>query len=230
MIDIEEKDYTPDGWKNFKHIVLRDLYRIGEWPCNYFDYIFDIGAHIGIFSTMMRFKHPQSKIIAVEPNKKALSILDQNTIMLDIDLVNKAIGNGQIFYLHEKAKSLGQVAFSDSETTLNSIESISLYDLFVDYGATILDKYLIKMDCEGGEVYVFEDERSKEILQYASHICMEVHFDEKGEFNPNWPKWKYYNDYVMDNFNTTHHIEYHTSSKSRGYGHYSIKKRIINET
>jgi len=216
-------NYKNQG-NEFKHIVAKDLYGVKEYQSNYFDIIFDIGANIGFFSVYMRMKHPYTRIVAVEPSIEVCNYLRQNINMLNIELEEKALGNGERFFLLSRGHILDSMFVPKREGDSYSVESISLISLFEKYNCKLSDRYLIKLDCEGGEKYIIGDKKSEEIVINAQHIGMEIHFKSQKTPFDDWLSFSDYDNWIKKIFNN-HIISFHTYNMDGGYGHYCIRKK-----
>ena len=64
--------YSPDKicLKEFNKIVSKDLPDLRRYPSNYFDFIIDVGANIGIYTIYSKILFPNSKIISIEPDRE----------------------------------------------------------------------------------------------------------------------------------------------------------------
>ena len=220
-----------DGQGMIKWLLVRDVYKISRWPRNYFNYVFDIGASIGVFSVIMRIYNPNAVLVAVEPGRDQFECLKVNLDLLYAEIINKAIGSGEKMFLTLHKRDKGKygcyvIADSKVENSVESyeVETVSFSEIFYDSGCKFDDKYCIKVDCEGGEKYIVEDEKSVEIFKNAEHISFEIHFNAEKTAMKCWEEYSFYNDWVRSNFSESHKIEYYVSSRSGGYGHYCITK------
>ena len=215
--------------KEFRHIVLEDLYRIRGRAVDYFDFIFDIGANIGIFSLFAKVLYPNAKIIAVEPSKEALEYLRKNVNVLDIEIDERAIGDGGMLYQKDRTMMFNN-RFVPKENIVcetYGVESITFSNLFKESGCSLSDSYLIKVDIEGGERYLLEDKKVEDILRHAKQFSMELHFKGSRVMYKHWLEWPVYNDWLQKIFADTHNIQYYCSNKHQGYGHYCIKIKEV---
>lgn len=159
-----------------KKLVTKDIYKVQWIKDGLLDYVFDIGANIGIFSIMMRMRHPKARIVAVEPAIDARIYLRQNIYALYIDLVEKAIGGGRPVYMKDRGHILDTIFTPQEQNGGYTVESITLRQLLDLYGCTDDKNYLIKLNCEGGERYLFEDPESIDILKNACQVSMQAHY------------------------------------------------------
>ena len=223
MIDVK----NGDGPAVVKWILNKDLYKVQRWPRDYFDYVFDLGAHIGAFSLVTRILNPNAKIIAVEPGTMQQKLLEQNLGLLNVKIVKKAIGDGNKVVYNEISKRLGTSYCLESDK--GSIETINFSDLFLSSGCSFDKKYFLKLDCEGCEKYIFFKDKNKElvkqILKNSVQITFEVHFASRSSVDKNWLEWQVYDDWIRNLMSETHEIEYYKSRKHSGYGHYCITNR-----
>lgn len=123
--------------------------------------IVDLGANIGIETIRFKFFHPNSKIIAVEPEKKNFDILKLNCEFYnDIYLENKAIGNklGEKYISNNtknvKSQNFNESFFISDLPTSSSVELITMPWLIEKYNLKKID--ILKCDIEGYERYLFD--------------------------------------------------------------------------
>ena len=170
------------------------------------DVILDIGANIGVFTTFARFLFPSARIIAVEPDPRTRALLVQYTAhMPGVTHVAKALGMGEIWQGNPPLEepyygavcsyvTANQLGFPEGELDSppglggrdglpiykrSKISSVTLDELVGKY-VKPGDKLLIKMDCEGGENYIFAHEPSMVALRRADVLTMETHYYTKG--------------------------------------------------
>lgn len=168
-------------------VVTEDCYRLRGL---YFipDTVIDLGANVGAFTLFARSLWPHASIISVEPDLDNFAILkervgdDSNTTLL-----NKAIGEGKIYHTLGSANGGMQVyvskglGFSDTAFTelleaskieLAQIETMMLWEL----APYCLGNVLIKIDIEGNEGVLLNDERSMEVVKKAQYVVIEMHY------------------------------------------------------
>ena len=123
--------------------------------------IIDLGANIGIETIKFKFFFPNSKIIAVEPEKSNFEILKKNTKNYNgIHLENYAISNKQNdVYLKNKKKKFSsnynESFFVTNEITNEKVQTISIPSLIKKYNLGKVN--ILKSDIEGYERFVFDD-------------------------------------------------------------------------
>jgi FkbM family methyltransferase len=212
--------------KEVNKIIFWDLYKTDYFKNGDLDFVFDVGANIGVFALFMRMRHPSAKIICVEPGQEVLPRLKQNIKNLNIDLIEKALGDGSKFWAKQRYKNSSVSTVFDKKTQSDSylVQSITLSTLFHIIGCTPEDNFFVKLDCEGGEKYLVGDYNSETILKHANQISLEIHFKCGKTTDEYFLEWGDYNNWVYDLFGNSHSIEYYVSNKHRGYGHYCIKK------
>lgn len=148
------------------------------------DVVFDFGANIGIFSRYARTLWPKARIIAVEPHSdncetfKMFTAVDANIL-----LIEKAIGTGKLYHQAGAVNGSGESYISpgvgmDAQAMQalppSEVEMIMPDELIKQVKPG--EKFLVKMDIEGGENAVFNHKPSMEALRRADYFCMEVHF------------------------------------------------------
>ena len=143
--------------------------------------VLDIGANIGYFTKFLFNNTKIDKAVCVEADyrfKGMLEILHKNNLD-KILLCNKAFyknSNEQIqFYKTDMSLTGNQTINpdlkSDCHRYIENVETINLKDLSKNFD--IID--LIKSDCEGAEVYLFEDENKDILKNKVKKIFFESH-------------------------------------------------------
>ncbi|WP_396144334.1 FkbM family methyltransferase [Flavobacterium sp.] len=137
-----------------KEIFIDEIYRFKTTNSN--PIIIDGGANIGLATIYLKSLHPNSKIIAFEPDSKIYKILESNIKSFNftnVELVNKGLWNATktLFFKSEGADG-GLVA--DIDNTTESTESINVVSL-KPYLQKPID--FLKLDIEGSETLVLKD-------------------------------------------------------------------------
>lgn len=175
-----------------RYIVGQDSYGVqtlrarGILP----DAVIDIGANVGVFTKYIAKLFPTAQVVAVEPhpeNYLKLSARIMRTSEGRVPLVlQRVLGRGEAYYVEGKdslpshqsyhgesvaypAKELQQA----QSYTKVAIETITLTELY----KTIADckTKMLKCDCEGAEIEIFESDDEFECLKKFDYIAMEVH-------------------------------------------------------
>lgn len=211
-------------WKSFyKECVKRDVYNFKRFGFNAFDYVLDIGANVGTFSTLAAITNPYAKVIALEPCKTTYEVLKNNVSRFEVTLDNNALGDGSVLYFSDQEYS-GANIFSKEVLNSYSVNSLTLLNIFEKYN--IKGNYFVKIDCEGGEQFILNDE-SKQLLLNAKGLGIEIHFSHPSctlEKFKNFPTWETYNNY-FNSFNDTHIVNYGNSNRKYGVGIYTLIKK-----
>lgn len=172
----------------YGEVVTEDIYKLKQ--LNFVpDTIIDCGANVGVFTRFAKELFPDASIIAVEPHKENIEVFKQHC-PIDIILLEKAIGKGSLWHILGAVNGSGENYVSsgigyeheameiEAENGKNvessSVETVMLnevIDTYVKEG----QKVLVKIDIEGGEHVIFQDEASMKALAKADYICMELH-------------------------------------------------------
>lgn len=174
----------------YNEVVTDDCYRLRKLIFNP-DVIFDFGANVGVFTRYARKLFPKTLIVAIEPNAENFEYLtrftpnDENIIF-----INAAIGAGQLWHNLGAVNGSGESYVSsgigydhyemiEAEKESGAVEKSDIKTILPDYLINTYvsagQKYMIKMDIEGGEHAVFQHEPSMKVLRDAEYVCAELH-------------------------------------------------------
>ena len=148
------------------------------------DVAVDIGAHVGVVSIYLALRYPDIRIVAVEPIPENLTLLRHNLKVNGVEdrvmVVPKAItSDGRDVVL------CGDLSFNSGgsslvekggEATKWTVSSLTLEDLFTEYGITRCK--VLKIDCEGAEYEVLR--ASEQLLDQVDYLVGEFH-DVEGQ-------------------------------------------------
>jgi FkbM family methyltransferase len=171
-----------DYYEPITRMVIRELLRPG-------DTFLDIGANIGFFTVALGTCKPDTKIIAIEPNLKNFSILQENVAvnhLKNVTCESFAISDEDGFatlYLAESdmSASLVQNFKPDDNHTIAaaSVQTRSL-DSYIER-EKITAPILIKVDIEGNEPAFLNGAR-RTISAWKPDIVMEILGDREPDF------------------------------------------------
>jgi FkbM family methyltransferase len=220
MQSINERKRMPK-LKFYKDIVISDFYCVRQYDYKCFTQVVDVGASTGAFTVLCAFLFPFAKISSYEPDIVELEPLNINISNLrsSITLYQEALGSGKTFYFK------GDHIFCEEKTDKFSCPSLTIKQILdrVDY---LNNKVLLKIDCEGGERFMFDDIEGINAMKSIHHIALEIHFpNPKYRAFDNLPSYSIHNQWVRNNFTKTHNILYHQSKRSHGFGHFILTKK-----
>ena len=159
------------------------------------DVVLDVGASIGPFTWSIMDK--ASKVIAVEPSKTCLPILEKNTKGYNVFIENKALGKwdgkGSIAYVGHFDKSQNK---SEDVYIPEKVPTISFKSLIKKYKLSKID--FIKTDCEGGEYNLFTDENMPYLLNNVRNIVGEFHLSSDNPIDK--IEFRYFRDKYLTQF------------------------------
>jgi FkbM family methyltransferase len=148
--------------------------------------IIDGGANIGLSSIYFKNRFPNSKIIAIEPDKENYKIMTKNLSLYDnIHLKHSGLWNKKTTANVIDKFNNGEWGMSIEESTLpsnNNITTVTITDIINEFNIDKID--LLKLDIEGAEKYLFKDNFA-EWLPKVKIILIELHdWIEKGCSKP----------------------------------------------
>lgn len=174
----------------YGEVVTCDTYRLKQLKFKP-DVVFDVGANVGIFSRFVRELFPEALIVSVEPDPSNCAVFRQFTKDTNTILIEKALGLGPVYHGTTARNGSGETYLStgvgfpkqDMDAAANKknglefshVPTIMLPEL-VRAHSNSGQKRLLKIDCEGGENVIWEDEESISILQEMDYVTMELHF------------------------------------------------------
>lgn len=160
----------------YNEIVVEDTYELRKIKEKYGDTIeniIDIGGNLGIFSVFAREIFPTARIISLEAFCDTYLSLKENTQLYNIENYNMAFGDGSELFLHKCQDHSGANQFKKIKSGDISIISKTLPQIFNQL--QIQGDYMIKMDIEGGEMFLYENSAAEKILQNSKYFTMEYH-------------------------------------------------------
>lgn len=169
----------------YGEVVTNDCYRLRTLDFTP-DFILDIGANVGVFSRFARELFPDAFIVSVEPHPANIDAYLKNPPPGQYVLLPIALGrDGQLWHNKGAVNGSGEsyvssgLGYDENEMRDNSSAERSTVraKMLPEIIAYPVDKKaMIKIDCEGGENVIWEDEASMEILKQMDYIAMETHF------------------------------------------------------
>jgi len=158
-----------------------DPYFLKRIPQGLVNNFIDIGSNVGFISMFIRFLHPYSNILSVEPHPVIYNQLNENVKNLKINSLNCALGDGSDFYLFSERKmDLCNLFSSEKKNSNLTVKSMTLNNIF-KFSNFDLDDVYLKIDCEGAETILMYNEESENILRKCKFVSMELHNKDKNK-------------------------------------------------
>lgn len=190
IIQINQTKHVIRSYEEFE--IFYSIYLIGEYHIVLpFDFVLiDVGMNVGFTSLFFAQQANVKKIIGFEPMSETYRCLQEN-LALNPDLAKKIIsynfglggatrrqtveycftykGGVGILGLPPDIKALAEfheeeICIKDAGETLEQI---------IDHG--LPENYVIKMDCEGAEYEIFENETFRRLLKKVRVVMLEYH-------------------------------------------------------
>jgi FkbM family methyltransferase len=119
--------------------------------------IVDAGANIGASVVWFALNYPQSHVVALEPDYENFKLLCDNASGLDVDLRNVAVGsiNGKVRVVDPGE---GEWGYRTSIDEQGSCQLVSMSDLIEEKMQGGYTPFIAKIDIEGGESNLFEQQ------------------------------------------------------------------------
>ena len=143
--------------------------------------ILDVGGNVGYSVVYFKYHFPAAKIICIEPDRLNLNQISKNIEMNGFK--NVALVAGALWRKRTKMEIKSDyregtsASFYVVESDKGDIEGYGISDILLTQNWNHID--LLKMDIEGAEKYLFEDQQiAASILKITRIIAIEIH-DEK---------------------------------------------------
>ncbi len=183
----------------YREIILNDSYQLRHIDRTKVQYVFDVGANVGLFSMMARFLFPEATIYALEPAPSTCELLIENTANLNILVIQTGLGKlGDTLALQKQGPNSGQNQYRAISRDQDGIRAMGLAEMIgaCDPAATI-----VKVDTEGAEMSIINDPTVIPLLRRLLCFTAEFHFGES--FGT--PGWKeVYEPWTKEVFAKTH--------------------------
>ncbi|PZP52396.1 MAG: hypothetical protein DI598_00770 [Pseudopedobacter saltans] len=159
----------------FYEIFWRKVYSLpNNFGLNMCETIVDLGANVGFFSMFYGLKYPKAKFICVEPEKNNVNCLSKNLAFLpQVHIEATGISSKKISVNVTKAAYAYNFAIQEVATTNDSIQTITMSELFKKYQLSSID--LLKIDIEGEEADLLSNDNKW--LDNVRSIIVELHGD-----------------------------------------------------
>ena len=162
---------------NFKKVITQEIFEDNcyeeIYPVKSGDVVLDLGASIGPFTWSIMDK--ASKVIAVEPSKELVPLIEKNTTGYPVSIVNKALAKW------DGEEILGQVfngyGSDHNWESKEKVQTTSLKSIIKEHNLNRID--FIKTDCEGGEYSLFTEANMPFLLNNVRSIVGEWHLSYK---------------------------------------------------
>ena len=165
------------------------------------DVVVDIGFNVGLFS-VKSFLEGAKKIYAVEPNEENISkfkSINKNNVINNLQISNIAISDhdGTDSFLIDEdydnsGRSMLEKTLHSGRTSFNShsYKTVKTQKFQTFLKENNIDKIdLLKIDCEGGELFILHEDNRKIFEDKVNKVVGEIHFSldtEQGSYMKNF--------------------------------------------
>jgi len=162
---------------NFKKVITQEIFEDNcyeeIYPVKSGDVVLDLGASIGPFTWSIMDK--ASKVIAVEPSKELVPLIEKNTVGYPVSIVNKALAKWDGEDVIDQVFNGYDVDHGWENT--EKVRTTSLRSIIKEHNLDRID--FIKTDCEGGEYSLFTEANMPFLLNNVRSIVGEWHLSQK---------------------------------------------------
>ena len=193
---IKNKFEWGDSSPNFKKVITQEIFEDNcyeeIYPVKSGDVVLDLGASIGPFTWSIMDK--ASKVIAVEPSKELVPLIEKNTAGYPVSIVNKALAKWD-------GEDVVDQVFNGYDVdhgweNAEKVRTTSLKSIIKEHNLDRID--FIKTDCEGGEYSLFTEANMPFLLNNVRSIVGEWHLSKK---HPEYKvEFRYFRDKYLKQF------------------------------
>ena len=159
--------------------VSQDEYRLKKLAFTP-DVFYDIGANVGGVTLFAATLFPSTKIVAVEPEEENYRELVRQTEHLpNVVTIQAALAADKQVYRCPTSPGVGNWIFNSKSSltyvkdwVLSDVPAVTLDELYAEHGG---DRYVVKLDCESGEMMVVTHEPSRQMIANAEYLAGEFH-------------------------------------------------------
>lgn len=167
------KNISEPVFMNYNEFFIQKIYDRFLKGKNY-KTVVDVGANVGMWIEYLHSVANVEKIYAVEPNKKALQILNNsnlpNVIVLDKALVD--VDKQLDFFVSEENSTISSIRQYGGLNTSYTVDGISFKTFLKTQGIQNID--LFKVDIEAGEYDLFNS-MTEDDFSHIKEILVEFH-------------------------------------------------------
>lgn len=186
----------PSGKGCIREIVKHDEYRLYKY-FNKNGVFIDIGGNHGICSIILSKQNPKGKIFILEPDPILIEKIKHNIEInncKNVTIISKGLGSGENVTLTAGGKCSGANStivnnisiFKEKQKGYKSeiVETITFDNLLTTFNISNIE--LLKIDCEGGEYYLYDSEKFRSSI--VKNLVGEFH---NLSYNKNDLNWNY---------------------------------------
>jgi FkbM family methyltransferase len=187
----------PSGKGCITEIINNDEYELYKYN-NIEGILIDIGGNHGLVTCILAKQNPMAKVIVLEPIPELVNRIKKNVELnnlTNVTIIDKALGDGNNIKLYISNVFSGATSTMVNDINLFKntyngvteiyIESITFDNLLKYYVPEGSDIELLKIDCEGGEYYLYDSLRFKSNV--VKNITGEFHnLKYNNKLNPLW--------------------------------------------
>jgi FkbM family methyltransferase len=146
--------------------------------------IVDVGANVGFFSVWMQAYFPEAKYICIEPSETSCSQIKKQCLLNNFENLSVHVGAlwpyDTMLAIKSRYDGLEWNNYVSASAS-GTIPGVNLDTIIRKYNLSAID--ILKIDIEGAEILLFEDEAFIKCLRKSVHvIAMETHDEKEKEF------------------------------------------------
>lgn len=192
--DTDHRSQAEFGKVIFDEVIKKDCYGLRDFfkteSAGQVKTIIDIGANIGAFSLLAACLFPGARRIAVEPSLQNLELLKENLAGTGAECHQFALGDGKCVSMVRDSRWSGSDHCVSNPS--GTIASRRFSDLMRELNVPKAG-LLVKVDCEGGEFHLVDDDKAGEWLSQCLWFGAEFHENHLEGKNARfrWETWFY---------------------------------------
>lgn len=169
----KDEEYIPD------EVIVQDCYNLRSLRPQEFQYVLDIGGHIGSFVCLAACLWPSARIATVEPHPETCEVLRRNVarygsrVQVIHAAVAKVSGEAQLCEAHSSMCLLDE--FWPSAPAKITVPAYTMQEILAITKFPRID--FLKLDCEGGEYIALQQLAEARLLSRVGLIRGEWHIE-----------------------------------------------------
>lgn len=202
---------------SYNEVIRDDCYRLRKLDFTP-DLVIDLGANVGMFAKHAATLWPAATVVSVEPCAESYAEVVRVAVEHpNIHPIQAAVGVGKVYFREGANPGVNVFASGYVGYPQYMLEERAAYYRPCEISVVRLDtlvagrswnRLVVKIDVEGAEAVLIDDQPSDAILKKADYVCGELHYfaeDPLQVASAFWNRWEW-----MGRFRASHTVDVRT--------------------